>query len=167
MNNKRKHRGSSTDNPKSAPGRRESGMPGGGQGRRDEVGRSGVYAPGADNIPPDAEIRMAGSWGGGDYNESGGSELVYRDGQLLGGLTAGPNGEPTLDIHARGDRPLDAREDTASSGGEHDSDQPPAMDPVELRLRSLPKGSGGEPPSRGETRGEGTQDEERGQSLSS
>lgn len=159
MNNKRKRRGRSENNPKSAPGRRDSGEPGGGQGRRDEVGHSGVYPPSAENIPPDAEIRMAGSWGGGDYNESGGSELVYRDGQLLGGLTAGPDGEPTLDIHARGDRPADARDDTASSGGENDADGPAAIDPIELRLRGLPKGSDGEPSSHGETQSEGTRDE--------
>jgi|SRR5689334_12600747 len=85
--------------------RRESGEPGGGQGRRDEVGRSGVYPPGAENVPPDAEVRMAGSWGGGDYDESGGSELVFRDGQVLGGLTAGRDGEPTLDIHDNVTRP--------------------------------------------------------------
>lgn len=85
--------------------RRESGEPGGGQGRRDEVGRSGVYPRDADNIPGDAEVRMAGSWGGGDYNESGGSGLTYRDGQLLGGLTAGPSGEPTIDIHGNVLRP--------------------------------------------------------------
>lgn len=85
--------------------KRESGEPGGGQGRVDEVGRSGVYPRDADNIPGDAEVRMAGSWGGGDYNESGGSELVYRDGQLLGGLTAGPDGEPTIDIHSNVVRP--------------------------------------------------------------
>jgi hypothetical protein len=84
--------------------KRESGEPGGGQGRRDEVGPTGVYPRDAENVPGDAEVRMAGSWGGGDYNESGGSELVYRDGQLLGGLTAGPSGEPTIDIHG-GDRP--------------------------------------------------------------
>ena len=48
---------------------------------------------------------MAGSWGGGDYNESGGSELVYRDGQLLGGLTAGPDGEPTEDTHSNATQP--------------------------------------------------------------
>jgi hypothetical protein len=83
---------------------RESGNPGGGQGRRDEVGPTGVYPRDAENIPGNAEVRMAGSWGGGDYNESGGSELVYRDGQLLGGLTSGPSGEPTIDIHG-GDRP--------------------------------------------------------------
>jgi hypothetical protein len=80
--------------------KRESGEPGGGQGRRDVIGgQSGVYPRDADNIPGDAEVRMAGSWGGGDYYESGGSELIYRDGMLLGGLTAGPGGEPTIDIH--------------------------------------------------------------------
>jgi hypothetical protein len=88
-----------------ARNRRESGAPGGGQGRRDEVGHSGVYPRDADNVPGDAEVRMAGSWGGGDYNESGGSELVYREGQLLGGLTAGPDGEPTIDIHSNVLRP--------------------------------------------------------------
>jgi hypothetical protein len=79
--------------------KRESGEPGGGQGRVDTVGHSGVYPRGADNIPGDAEVRMAGSWGGGDYHEAGGSELIYRDGILLGGLTAGPDGAPTIDIH--------------------------------------------------------------------
>lgn len=83
-----------------ASDKRESGEPGGGQGRRDEIGISGVYPQGADNIPGDAAVRMSGSWGGGDYNESGGSELVYRDGQVLGGLTSGPDGEPTIDIHS-------------------------------------------------------------------
>lgn len=85
--------------------KRESGEPGGGQGRRDEVGKSGVYPPGADDVPDDAKVRMAGSWGGGDYNESGGSELVYRDGQVLGGLTSGPDGEPTIDTHSNVVRP--------------------------------------------------------------
>jgi hypothetical protein len=85
--------------------KRESGEPGGGQGRVDSVGLSGVYPRDADNVPGDAEVRMAGSWGGGDYNESGGSELVYRDGVLLGGLTAGPDGEPTIDIHSNVLRP--------------------------------------------------------------
>jgi hypothetical protein len=86
---------------KSAPhaDKRESGEPGGGQGRQDEVGGSGVYPPTADAVPPDAEVRMAGSWGGGDYNESGGSDLVYRDGQLLGGLSSGADGKPTIDTH--------------------------------------------------------------------
>ena len=90
--------------------RRESGKPGGGKGRRDEVGPTGVYpmSAGADAAPPDAEIRTPASWGQGKrgakgYDDAGGSELTMRDGQLLGGLTAGPGGEPTIDIHG-GDR---------------------------------------------------------------
>jgi len=86
-------------------GRRESGQPGGGAGRRDEVGPTGVY-PMSGGIPPGKhpEVRTPAAWGQGDrgaegYNDSGGSELVWRDGQLLGGLTSGPGGEPTIDIH--------------------------------------------------------------------
>ncbi len=89
---------------------RESGEPGGGQGRRDEVGDTGVY-PMSAGIPEGMhlEIRTPAAWGQGErgaegYNDTGGSELVMRDGQLLGGLTAGPAGEPTIDIHG-GDRP--------------------------------------------------------------
>jgi hypothetical protein len=89
--------------------RRESGQPGGGAGRRDEVGPTGVY-PMSGGIPEGKhpEIRTPAAWGQGDrgaegYNDSGGSELYMHDGQLLGGLTAGPGGEPTIDIHG-GDR---------------------------------------------------------------
>src|SRR6185437_14070414 len=85
--------------------RAESGQPGGGAGRRDEVGPTGVY-PMSAGIPPGKhpEIRTPAAWGQGDrggagYEDSGGSELSMRDGQLLGGLTAGPGGEPTIDIH--------------------------------------------------------------------
>ena len=84
---------------------RESGRPGGGAGRRDEVGPTGVY-PMSGGIPrgKHLEIRTPAAWGQGDrgaegYYDAGGSELVWRDGQLLGGLTAGPGGEPTMDIH--------------------------------------------------------------------
>jgi hypothetical protein len=88
--------------------RKESGMPGGGAGRRDEVGGSGVYPMSAGNAPSDAEIRTPGSWGQGErgaagYEDAGGSELTMRDGQLLGGLTSGPDGRPEMDIHG-GDR---------------------------------------------------------------
>jgi hypothetical protein len=100
--------------------RRESGEPGGGQGRRDEVGPTGVY-PMSGGIPEGKhlEIRTPASWGQGDrgaagYEDSGGSELVWRDGQLLGGLTSGPSGEPTIDIHG-GDRPPTSQ-DTAQEG---------------------------------------------------
>lgn len=85
--------------------RRESGSPGGGQGRRDVVGRSGVYPMSASERPSgDAEVRGQMAWGQGDrgaagYEDAGGSELTMRDGQLLGGTTAGPGGEPTIDIH--------------------------------------------------------------------
>jgi hypothetical protein len=99
--------------------RRESGQPGGGAGRRDEVGPTGVY-PMSAGIPPGKhpEIRTPASWGQGDrgpegYNDSGGSELVWRDGQLLGGLTAGPDGKPTIDIHG-GDQPI--KPDAESKG---------------------------------------------------
>jgi hypothetical protein len=65
------------------------------------------------------EIRTPASWGQGDrgaagYEDSGGSELVWRDGQLLGGLTSGPSGEPTIDIHG-GDRPPNSQ-DAAQEG---------------------------------------------------
>ena len=94
---------------------RESGRPGGGAGRRDEVGPTGVY-PMSGGIPggKHLEIRTPAAWGQGErgaagYYDSGGSELVMRDGQLLGGLTSGPGGAPTIDIHG-GDIPPSARE---------------------------------------------------------
>ena len=90
--------------------KRESGQPGGGQGRRDEVGRSGVYPMSGEERPSgDAEVRTQAAWGQGDrgaegYEDAGGSELTMREGQVLGGTTAGPSGEPTIDIHG-GDVP--------------------------------------------------------------
>jgi hypothetical protein len=93
--------------------RRESGMPGGGQGRRDEVGGSGVHPVSAGTDPNrNAEIRTPAAWGQGErgaagYDDAGGSELVMRDGQLLGGLTSGPSGEPTIDIHGSDEPPED------------------------------------------------------------
>lgn len=95
-----------------ADARRESGKPGGGQGRRDEVGGSGVHPVSAGTDPNrNAEIRMPAAWGQGErgaagYDDAGGSELVMRDGQLLGGLTSGPSGEPTIEIHG-GDVPAE------------------------------------------------------------
>lgn len=97
-----------------AKARRESGAPGGGQGRRDVVGESRVYPVSGGPTPGgDAEVRTMAAWGQGKrgaagYEDSGGSELVLRGGQLLGGLTAGPSGEPTMDIHG-GDVPPAAR----------------------------------------------------------
>lgn len=113
--------------------RRESGQPGGGQGRQDEVGGSGVYPASAKNIPGDAVIRTPQQWGQGDrgaegYEDSGGSELVWREGQLLGGLTSDPSGRPTIDTHG-GDRPEQYK--TPVSDEEHTdetSESPPDPD---------------------------------------
>lgn len=86
-------------------GGRESGLPGGGQGRTDAVGGSGVYpASSTDPIPGDAQAQGLASWGQGargaaGYEDSGGSGLVWREGQLLGGLTSDASGRPTSDAH--------------------------------------------------------------------
>lgn len=114
--------------------RRESGRPGGGKGRRDKVDPTGIY-PMSGGIPEGKhlELRNPGSWGQGErggegYYDAGGSELVWRDGQLLGGLTAGPGGEPTIDIHGS-DRPPDSGasvEDQA--GAPHPDDGLPGRD---------------------------------------
>ena len=104
--------------------RRESGEPGGGAGRRDDVGRGGgVYPFSATERPQGLEIRTQHEWGqpGLDPDApepSGGSELVWRDGQLLGGLTAGANGEPTIDIH-HGVREHDTRHEIGNPAGKH------------------------------------------------
>lgn len=110
--------------------RRESGLPGGGAGRRDEVGPTGVY-PMSGGIPPGKhpEIRTPASWGQGErgaegYNDAGGSELYMHDGQLLGGLTSGSGGEPTIDIHG-GDQ-TGAVKQSSDTGKE--TTRPPAKD---------------------------------------
>lgn len=89
--------------------RSESGMPGGGQGRRDVVGGSKVYPASAGQAPADAELRNMASWGQGErgaagYFDSGGSELVPRDGQLLGGLDVGPSGAPVTNHPSGGEQ---------------------------------------------------------------
>lgn len=65
----------------------ESGLPGGGAGRRDEVGGSGVYPASAGKAPRDAEIRTPASWGQGErgpagYEDSGPSELTFTPEEL-------------------------------------------------------------------------------------
>jgi hypothetical protein len=78
--------------------RRESGLPGAGQGRIDEVWLSGVY-PGSGPWPAGAvEIRSPASFVHGQTDAEGhpvegGSELIYFQGQtLLGGATPPPSG---------------------------------------------------------------------------
>jgi Ala-tRNA(Pro) deacylase len=76
--------------------RRESGLPGGGKGRRDVVEFSGVY-PGSGPYPEgDAEMRTPAQFVRGQVDEQGGeveggSGLIYVDGgTLLGGETPPP-----------------------------------------------------------------------------
>jgi hypothetical protein len=57
-------------------------MPGGGAGRRDDVGRTGVYPQSASERPgTDAPVRTENAWGQGErgaagYEDSGTSELA-------------------------------------------------------------------------------------------
>ena len=79
--------------------KRESGQPGGGKGRKDEVGKSGVYPMSGPLPEGPAELRTPAAWGQGErgaagYEDSGRSELVYEHGQLLGGLDTGAPGSP-------------------------------------------------------------------------
>lgn len=79
--------------------KRESGEPGGGAGRKDEVGASGVYPMSGPHPPGPAEIKEQASWGQGErgaagYEDHGGSELTLEGGQLLGGLDTGAGSEP-------------------------------------------------------------------------
>lgn len=66
---------------------RESGVPGGGAGRRDEVGGSGVYPASAGSAPGDAVVRTPAEWGQGDrgaagYEDSGCSELFFTEEEM-------------------------------------------------------------------------------------
>lgn len=83
--------------------RRESGVPGGGQGRRDVVGQSGVY-PGSGPLPNGpADLRTPAEFVRGQTDAEGrpvegGSELTYFDGKvLLGGDTPPSSGPPPRD----------------------------------------------------------------------
>jgi len=85
------------DESKDAEAKRESGLPGGGAGRRDEVGGSGVYPASAGNAPPDAEIRTQAAWGQGDrgpagYEDAGSSELSFSEEELRAARSAEQGG---------------------------------------------------------------------------
>ena len=79
--------------------KRESGMPGGGQGRRDETGRSGVYpASSAEGAPADAPIRTEAEWGQGErgaggYEDSGSSELNFEQERQAGVINPDATGD--------------------------------------------------------------------------
>ncbi len=91
-----------TAKPEPDESRRESGRPGGGQGRSDVVGHSGVY-PGSGPYPSGpAELRTPGEFVEGQVDAEGrpvegGSELTYFEGRvLLGGATPPPSGSPSV-----------------------------------------------------------------------
>ncbi len=78
--------------------KRESGQPGGGQGRVEVVGHSGVY-PGSGPYPQGAvAVRSPAEFVHGQRDEEGrevegGSELIYlKEGIVLGGETPPPSG---------------------------------------------------------------------------
>lgn len=64
--------------------KRESGLPGGGAGRKDVIGRSGVYRVSGPQPAGDAPIVPMASWGQGKrgaagYEDHGESELFFRE----------------------------------------------------------------------------------------
>jgi len=72
------------------PKKKDDGLPGGICGRKDEVGRSGVYPMSGPHPPGAAEVRSQAAWGQGErgapgYEDHGSSELSYEGGQVLGG----------------------------------------------------------------------------------
>lgn len=82
---------------------RESGQPGGGGGRKDEVGRSGVYPASGPYPEGNAEFRGQTSWGQGErgaagYEDHGSSGLSYQGGQVLGAYDAEDRIKQNLNI---------------------------------------------------------------------
>jgi len=85
---------------RAAKSKRDSGQPGGGQGRIEAVGHSGVY-PGSGPYPKgEVEVRSPGQFVHGQRDEEGrevegGSGLTYlQEGVLLGGDTPAPSSPP-------------------------------------------------------------------------
>ncbi|HEX2910514.1 MAG TPA: hypothetical protein VH186_06865 [Chloroflexia bacterium] len=83
--------------------RRESGLPGGGQGRKDEVGQTHVYPVSGDEMPEgEVLIRTAGEFGQRGrglegYYDSGSSELSNLgegDSDQGNQTSPGPDAEP-------------------------------------------------------------------------
>jgi hypothetical protein len=72
-----------------------------------------------------AEMRPLGDWAGGDrgiagYEDRGGSDLVMRDGILLGGMTSDGAGRPTIDIHSARPSDRDTRDATRQDAEQRD-----------------------------------------------
>ncbi len=83
--------------------KRESGVPGGGAGRKAEVGRSGIYPMSGLNPSGDAEIRGMATWGQSErgaagYEDHGSSELSYEGAQVLGAFDPYSSAEQSLPV---------------------------------------------------------------------
>lgn len=119
--------------------KRESGEPGGGQGRRDVVGKTPVYPVSADKSPADdALIRTPGEFG----QRGRGLEGYYDHGESgLGGLltpnpetASGPQEGATQSTQsaAKPDKIPGAGEETAASGSVDVDQDRPASDHSDL-----------------------------------
>ena len=76
----------------------DSGVPGGGAGRKEEVRGSGVHPMSGAAAPENSAIRTPGEWGKGAGGEEGGrSELIFTEEELKrareGGTQAGEGQE--------------------------------------------------------------------------
>ncbi|HEY8226222.1 MAG TPA: CBS domain-containing protein [Pyrinomonadaceae bacterium] len=98
--------------------KRESGMPGGGQGRKDKIEKSGVYpVSAAEGASQDAMVEGEASWGQGErgaagYEDSGGSELIYLGEELglIGGATEGESGAYKREDDLKGETNMKCKE---------------------------------------------------------
>jgi hypothetical protein len=116
---KRKKRNADDKTRNAEVGRRlESGMPGGGQGRKDKIEKSGVYPVSAlEGARSDAMVHGEASWGQGErgaagYEDSGGSELIYLGEELgvIGGGTEGESGAYKRENESKGETIMKCKE---------------------------------------------------------
>ena len=81
MSAKQKRQASKSEEKK----KRESGLPGGGKGRKDVIGRTGVFpVSSSEGASPDAQVHDEMSWGQGErgaegYYDHGESEIINLD----------------------------------------------------------------------------------------
>jgi CBS domain-containing protein len=93
-------------------------MPGGGQGRKDKIEKSGVYpVSAAEGASQDAMVEGEASWGQGErgaagYEDSGGSELIYLGEELglIGGATEGESGAYKREDDLKGETNMKCKE---------------------------------------------------------
>ncbi|HEX2912568.1 MAG TPA: hypothetical protein VH186_17295 [Chloroflexia bacterium] len=74
--------------------KRESGLPGGGQGRKDEIGHTGIYPLSGPEAPDDAELVTMAEFGQGER----GPEGYYDHGESGVTYGAAAHAEPALPV---------------------------------------------------------------------